>query len=309
MDFEATETQDLAGREAVRRGRFTSEPFAQERPHVGWLFWGMVAAGERGGPGGLLSAGAGAQVLGVKLGEASEGKAELLGGGLGFEFGFQRVAPTQSFSAASPPRQSRATASAVRALWEGDPDAAGQPPALSLPAASRRKRSQPSAPRPPVRAEARPHSAHVVVGCCRLEPPHCCTKHLPLVIRHRAFSEDCNSSRDGVSVTHRPARAARAGASGGTARCSPELNPVVAIGGLIMDQIGNLLWKSLDALEAASGEELRPIYRTAANSAGLVSPPWLIEQVSATAAANTALTCHIWHKTTDVRKKARTCQT
>jgi hypothetical protein len=81
MDFEATEAQDFAGREAVRSGRFTGEPFVQECLHVGWLFWGMIAAGERGGPGGLLSVGAGAQVLGVKLVEATEGKAELLGGG------------------------------------------------------------------------------------------------------------------------------------------------------------------------------------------------------------------------------------
>jgi hypothetical protein len=66
---------------------------------------------------------------------------------------------------------------------------------------------------------------------------------------------------------------------------------VAAIGDLIKDQIGNLLWKSLDALEAASGEELRPIYQTAQPVRRLVSHPWLIEQVNATAAENSALTC------------------
>jgi transposase len=72
---------------------------------------------------------------------------------------------------------------------------------------------------------------------------------------------------------------------------SPELNPVEAIGDLIKDQIGNVLWKTLDALEVAIGEELRPIYETAERVRSLVSHPWLIEQVNAIAAKNSAITC------------------
>jgi transposase len=55
---------------------------------------------------------------------------------------------------------------------------------------------------------------------------------------------------------------------------SPELNPVEAIGDVIKDRIGNTLWESLDALEEAMGEELRPIYETAERVRSLVSP-WL----------------------------------
>ena len=72
---------------------------------------------------------------------------------------------------------------------------------------------------------------------------------------------------------------------------SPELNPVEAIGDVIKDRIGNVLWETLDALEAALGEELRPLYETATRVRCLVSHPWLIEQVNATAATNSALAC------------------
>ena len=44
---------------------------------------------------------------------------------------------------------------------------------------------------------------------------------------------------------------------------SPELNPTEAIGDVIKDRIANTLWKTLDALEAAIGEELRPLYECA----------------------------------------------
>ena len=71
---------------------------------------------------------------------------------------------------------------------------------------------------------------------------------------------------------------------------SPELNPVEAIGDVIKDRIGNVLWETLDALETALGEELRPIYETAQRVRSLVSHPWLVEQVNATVAENSAVT-------------------
>jgi transposase len=72
---------------------------------------------------------------------------------------------------------------------------------------------------------------------------------------------------------------------------SPELNPVEAIGDVIKDRIGNVLWASLEALEAGIGDELRPIYQTAERVRRLVSHPWLLQQVNATAAENNANTC------------------
>ena len=71
---------------------------------------------------------------------------------------------------------------------------------------------------------------------------------------------------------------------------SPELNPVEAIGDLIKDRIGNMLYKTLEALEQAIGEELRPLWENAERVRTLVSHPWLIEQVNATAARNSAIT-------------------
>ena len=72
---------------------------------------------------------------------------------------------------------------------------------------------------------------------------------------------------------------------------SPELNPVEAIGDLIKDRIGNLVWVTLERLEEAIGEELRPIYEAAERVRRLVSHPWLIHQVNATATKNSAITC------------------
>jgi hypothetical protein len=72
---------------------------------------------------------------------------------------------------------------------------------------------------------------------------------------------------------------------------SPELNPVEAIGDVIKDRIGNTPWATLEALEEAIGEELRPIYECAERVRSLVSHDWLIEQVNATAAMNGALAC------------------
>ena len=72
---------------------------------------------------------------------------------------------------------------------------------------------------------------------------------------------------------------------------SPELNPVEAIGDVIKDRIANTLWKTLDDLEAAIGEELKPIYETAERVRSLVSHGWLVDQVNATVTENSAITC------------------
>ena len=70
---------------------------------------------------------------------------------------------------------------------------------------------------------------------------------------------------------------------------SPELNPVEAIGDVIKDRIGNTLWATLEALEEAIGEEVRPIYESAERVRSLVSHPWLIDQVNATVTMNSAI--------------------
>jgi transposase len=72
---------------------------------------------------------------------------------------------------------------------------------------------------------------------------------------------------------------------------SPELNPVEAIGDLIKDRIGNVLWGTLEKLEAAIVEELEPIYESAERVRRLVSHGWLMEQVNATVAENSAIAC------------------
>jgi transposase len=77
---------------------------------------------------------------------------------------------------------------------------------------------------------------------------------------------------------------------------SPELNPTEAIGDLIKDRIGNVLWQTMTDLEQAIGEELRSLCENAQSVRRLVSHPWLIEQVNATAAENSAITCSKWYK-------------
>jgi len=76
---------------------------------------------------------------------------------------------------------------------------------------------------------------------------------------------------------------------------SPELNPVEIIGDLIKDRIGNVLWGTLEKLEAAIVEELQPIYDSAERVRRLVSHGWLIDQVNATAAENDAIACWKWY--------------
>jgi len=72
---------------------------------------------------------------------------------------------------------------------------------------------------------------------------------------------------------------------------SPELNPVEAIGDLVKDRIGNVLWGTLEKLEAAIVEELEPVYESAERVRRLVSHGWLVDQVNATGAQNDAITC------------------
>ena len=72
---------------------------------------------------------------------------------------------------------------------------------------------------------------------------------------------------------------------------SPELNPVEAIGDVIKDRLGNRLWDTLEAMEEAIGEEIRPIYASAARVRSLVSHPWLLVQANATDARNSANAC------------------
>ena len=72
---------------------------------------------------------------------------------------------------------------------------------------------------------------------------------------------------------------------------SPELNPVEIIGDVIKDRIANTLWATIQALEDALGEELRPIYESAERVRRLVSHGWLIDQVNATVTENSSITC------------------
>lgn len=72
---------------------------------------------------------------------------------------------------------------------------------------------------------------------------------------------------------------------------SPELNPVEVIGDLIKDRIANTLWATLESLEEALGEELRPIYESAQRVRRLVSHDWLVQQVNAIGSENSAITC------------------
>ena len=76
---------------------------------------------------------------------------------------------------------------------------------------------------------------------------------------------------------------------------SPELNPTEAIGDVIKDRIGNVLWETMADLEQAIGEELRPLCENAEAVRRLVSHPWLVEQANATATENSAITCSKWY--------------
>jgi hypothetical protein len=73
--------------------------------------------------------------------------------------------------------------------------------------------------------------------------------------------------------------------------CSPELNPVEIIGDVIKDRAANTLWNTLEALAQALGEELRPSCESAGRVRGLVSHPWLVEQVNASPQGNSAVPC------------------
>ena len=76
---------------------------------------------------------------------------------------------------------------------------------------------------------------------------------------------------------------------------SPELNPTEAIGDVIKDRIGNVLWHTIADLEQAISEELRPLCEDAQCVRRLVSHPWLVEQANASATKNSAITCSNWY--------------
>jgi hypothetical protein len=73
------------------------------------------------------------------------------------------------------------------------------------------------------------------------------------------------------------------------------LNPTEAIGDVIKDRIGNVLWHTIADLEQAISEELRPLCEDAETVRRLVSHPWLVEQANVTAAENSAITCSKWY--------------
>ena len=78
---------------------------------------------------------------------------------------------------------------------------------------------------------------------------------------------------------------------------SPELNPTEAIGDVVKDRIGNVLWDTIADLEQSIGEELRPLCENPECVRRLVSHPWLLEQVNATVTENSAITCSRWYQT------------
>ena len=81
----ATEPERLAGGEAVGGWRLAAKALAQEGLHLGRPYWSMVASRKSGRPGLEALVGAGIQVVGVELVKAGSGKAQAMGGGLGFE--------------------------------------------------------------------------------------------------------------------------------------------------------------------------------------------------------------------------------
>jgi len=56
---------------------------------------------------------------------------------------------------------------------------------------------------------------------------------------------------------------------------SPDLNPVEVIGDVIKDRIASTPWHTLESLEEALGEELRPVHETAERGRRLASHPRL----------------------------------
>lgn len=61
---------------------------------------------------------------------------------------------------------------------------------------------------------------------------------------------------------------------------SPELNPVEKIGDLIKDRIGNAVWNTLQEIESAIEEELRPVWQQAQRVRDLIGEGWLLHQLN-----------------------------
>lgn len=67
------------------------------------------------------------------------------------------------------------------------------------------------------------------------------------------------------------------------------------MGDVIKDRLANTLWETLDDVEAAIGEELKPICETAERVRSLASNGWLVDQVNATVTENSTVTCYKWY--------------
>ena len=64
---------------------------------------------------------------------------------------------------------------------------------------------------------------------------------------------------------------------------SPELNPVEKIGDFIKDRIANTAWQTLDSIEAAIEEELRPLWQSGQRVRELIGNGWLLNQANSSA--------------------------
>jgi len=61
---------------------------------------------------------------------------------------------------------------------------------------------------------------------------------------------------------------------------SPELNPVEKIGDFIKDRIGNTVWNTMQEIQSAIEEELRPIWQQAQRVKDLIGDGWLLHQLN-----------------------------
>jgi hypothetical protein len=78
---------------------------------------------------------------------------------------------------------------------------------------------------------------------------------------------------------------------------SPKLNPTQAFGDVVKDRIANVLWGTLEAIEADVAAELKPEFENAKRMRRLVSNSWLLDQVNVSAGGNNALPLlNAWRK-------------
>ncbi len=78
---------------------------------------------------------------------------------------------------------------------------------------------------------------------------------------------------------------------------SPKLNPTQAFGDVVKDRIANVLWGTLEAIEAVVAAELRPDFLEAKRVRRLGSNSWLLDQVNVSAGESNALPLlNAWRK-------------